>query len=125
MKTYICKKDYKKECREIKKALTLSVRNLSNRIIAYENQNISFGSIFNDDYVKYDKHGEFYTFKSQKCNVQLRILYAYIIVDEEPVILIADYWVKKKNSKEYIHRFDTLNNVSALLLFQTSPCFSL
>ena len=125
MKTYICKKDYKKECRETKKAIELSVKNLSDRIIAYQNQNTEFNSIFNDDYVKYDKHGEFYTFKSKKCNLQIRILYAYLIIDEEPVILIADYYIKKKNSKNYINKFDFINDIKALQLFNSDICYQI
>jgi len=100
------------------------MRSLSKRILAYENQNISFNAIFNDDYVKYDKHGEFYTFKSQKCNIQLRILYAYITVNNEPAILVVDYWIKKKSSKDYITRFDNYNDVSALVMFQTNKCIA-
>ena len=125
MKTYICKKEYKKECRETKRAIELSVRNLSDRITAYENQNIQFNSIFNDDYVKYDKHGEFYTFKSQKCSLQLRILYAYLIIDGEPIILIADYFITKKNNKNYINRFDYINDTNPKTMLQSSLCYQI
>ena len=77
----------------------------------YEAQNISFEKIYNDDIVKYDKHGKFYTYKSQKLNVQLRILYSYLIINDTPIILIADFYVKKKNKKDYIKKFDYINTV--------------
>ena len=121
----MCTKTYNKESKETKRAIELSARNLSNRIDAYEKQNISFNSIFNDDYIKYDKHGEFYTFKSQKCNIQLRILYAYLIIDGEPVIIIADYFIKKKNNKNYIKKFDYINNTSALTLLNSGVCYQI
>lgn len=109
MKLYICKKDYIKESREVKEAIRSSIDMLYERIRVYENQGVSFNRIFNDDKVKYDKHGKFFTFKNQKSNMQLRILYSYFIDDNEAVFLIADYFIKKKNKKDYIKRFDAVN----------------
>ena len=109
MKLYICKKDYIKESREVKEAIRSSIDMLYERIRMYENQGVSFNRIFNDDKVKYDKHGKFFTFKNQKSNMQLRILYSYLIDDNEAVFLIADYFIKKKNKKDYIKRFDAVN----------------
>ncbi len=109
MKLYICKKDYIKESREVKEAIRSSIDMLYERIRMYENQGVSFNRIFNDDKVKYDKHGKFFTFKNQKSNMQLRILYSYFIDDNEAVFLIADYFIKKKNKKDYIKRFDAVN----------------
>lgn len=88
----------------------------------YEDQGIAFNRIFNDDKVKYDKHGLFFTFKCQKSNMQLRILCSYLISDGEPVILIADYFIKKKNKKDYISRFDCVNNSNPLTIFSKSFC---
>lgn len=82
---------------------------LYERIKMYENQGISFNRIFNDDKVKYDKHGKFFTFKNQKSNMQLRILYSYFVEDNEAVFLVADYFIKKKNKKDYIKKFDAAN----------------
>ena len=42
-------------------------------------------------------------------NMQLRILYSYLVYNNEPVFLIADYFVKKKNKKDYIKKFDLVN----------------
>lgn len=109
MKLYICKKDYIKESREVKEAIRSSIDILYERIKMYENQGVSFNRIFNDDKVKYDKHGKFFTFKNQKSNMQLRILYSYFVDDNEAVFLIADYFIKKKNKKDYIKKFDAVN----------------
>lgn len=110
MKLYILKKDYNKESREIQRAIMSSMELLLGRILEYEKQGVCFDRIFNDDKIKYDKHGKFFTFKSQKSNVQLRILYSYMLIDQEPVFLIADYYVKKKNKKDYIKKFDLVNS---------------
>ena len=109
MKLYIIKKDYNKESNEVRKAIISSMEVLFDRIKEYEKQGICFDRIFNDDKIKYDKHGKFFTFKIQKSNMQLRILYSYFVYNNEPVFLIADYFVKKKKKKDYIRRFDFVN----------------
>lgn len=110
-------KDYFKESKEVQKAIVSGVETLYGRIQNYEEQNIDFNRIFNDDKVKYDKHGQFYTFKFQKSNMQLRVLYSYLIVDCVPVLVIADFFVKKRNSKDYIDKFDSVNKVNPLDLY--------
>lgn len=111
MEIYVCGKNYFKESKEIQTAILKSMQDLYKRINMYENQNIVFEKIYNDDNVKYDKHGKFYTYKSQKANVQLRILYSYLIINDIPIILVADFYVKKKNKKDYIRKFDYINTV--------------
>lgn len=110
MKLYICKKDYIKEPREVKEAIRSSIDMLYERIRMYEKQGVAFDRIFNDHKVKYDKHGKFFTLKAQKLNMQLRILYSYLVYDNEPVFLIADYFIKKRNKKDYIKKFDVVNS---------------
>lgn len=113
-------KGYFKESKEVQKAIVSGVETLYGRIQNYEEQNIGFERIFNDDKVKYDKHGQFYTFKFQKSNMQLRVLYSYLIVDCVPVLVIADFFVKKRNSKDYIDKFDSLSKVNPLDLYAKS-----
>ena len=113
-------KDFFKESKEVQKAIVSGVETLYGRIKNYEEQNIDFNRIFNDDKVKYDKHGQFYTFKFQKSNMQLRVLYAYIVIDSIPVIVVADFFIKKRNSKNYIDRFDVVNKVNPLDLYNKS-----
>ena len=79
MKIFICKRDYNKESKEVRHAILGSMEILFNRIREYEKQGICFDRIFNDDKIKYDKHGKFFTFKTQKTNMQLRILYSYLV----------------------------------------------
>lgn len=122
MKIYIYKKDYNKESKEVRNAIISSVNMLYDRIRMYEKQGIAFNRIFNDDKIKYDKHGQFFTFKCQKSNMQFRILYSYLLCDGEPVILIADYFIKKKNKKDYIARFDCVNNLNPIVIFSKSFC---
>lgn len=117
MKVYVSCKDFFKDSKEVQDAIIDGVENLYTRIQNYEKQNIEFNRIFNDDKIKYDKHGQFYTFKFKKSNIQLRILYSYIIIDFKPVIVVADYFVKKRTSKEYIDRFDAMNNVEPMSLY--------
>lgn len=120
MKIYVYKKGYNKESKEIRTAILDSVEMLNERIRMYELQGIGFNRIFNDDKVKYDKHGKFFTFKCQKSNVQLRILYAYFVIKNEPTYLIADYFVKKKNKKDYIRKFDSANTWDPLQILNLS-----
>lgn len=120
MKLYIGKKDFKKESREVQVAIVHAANVLYERIKIYEDQGVSFQRIFNDDKVKYDKHGEFFTFKCQKANVQLRILYTYLIYNQEPIVLIADYFVKKKNNKNYIKKFDYVNKWDPMFVLKSS-----
>ena len=110
LKIFVYKKDFYKEPKEIQRAINKAITELYERITAYEQQGIDFNHIFNDDKVKYDKHGNFYTFKCKKANVQLRILYAYFLHEGEPTFLIADYFIKKQNNKIYIKLFDSANN---------------
>ncbi len=120
MKIYVYKKDYNKESKEVKTAILDSIEMLYKRIRMYEQQGITFNCIFNDDKVKYDKHGQFFTFKCQKSNRQLRILYLYFIEHGEPAFLIADYFIKKKNKKDYIKRFDCANSWNADCILKSS-----
>ena len=66
MKLYICKKDYIKESRKVKEAIRCSIDMLYEQIKMYEKQGVEFNRIFNDDKVKYDKHGNSFTFKNRK-----------------------------------------------------------
>lgn len=113
-------KNYFRESKELQRAIVSASQTLYERIHSYESQNISFSKIYNDDKVKYDKHGEFYTYKTQKQNMQIRILYAYVMIDAVAVILIADFAVKKKNNKDYIKRFDAMNHVDPLSVYANS-----
>lgn len=122
MNICVYKNDYFKESSDIKRAIVCGVRSLYERIALYENQNVPFERIFNDERVKYDKHGDFYTFKCKKSDVQLRILYTYIVIDDTPVIVIADFFVKKKNNKKYIKQFENAKYLDPYVVYKNSKC---
>ena len=120
MNIYIYTKDFFKEKNEVQRAIVNGIITLYEKIKTYEKQNISFSRIFNDDGVKYDKHGQFFTFKYRVSNNQFRILYSYFQIDGNDVILIADYFIKKKNNKSYIRRFDAINDLNPLIALNHS-----
>lgn len=120
MDIYVYDKKYFKEAKEVQRAIVMAVDNLYERIEEYEAQNIDFQKIYDDDKVKYDKCGQFYVYKSQKLAMQLRILYTYLKVNNMPVIVIADYVIKKKNNKQYIKRFQNANTLNPLTVYGQS-----
>ncbi len=120
MDVYVYGRDFFKEQSDIKAAITNSIDALYSRILTYENNNIPFNRIFNDDHIKYDKQGDFYTYKVQRGNLQLRILYTYLIIDARPIILMADYFIKKKNNKKYIRQFEIFNQADPMAILESS-----
>lgn len=120
MNIYVYGKDFFKENATVQKAILSAVDALSRRISAYEAQNIEFSRIFNDPTVKYDKHGEFFTFKSQKSNMQIRLLYTYLTIEDQKIIVIADFHIKKRNSKDYIRQFDAVNRLDPMDAYSRS-----
>lgn len=120
MRVCVYGKDYFKASADVRKAVLYGAEELYRRICCYENENVEFDMIFNDDKVKYDKHGKFYTYKFQRFNMQLRILYAYLKIDGVPTILIADFFVKKRTSKIYINKFDSANTLEPMDLYRES-----
>lgn len=111
---YDATKKLRKEKRELRKAVLSSAYRLGQRIVNYQNTGIKFESIYNDDHVKYDKHGNFYTYKSHNSNKsQIRLLYLCKQSDNETVIIIVDYTEKRKTDKSYILKFDLFDRVNA------------
>ena len=105
MKILVYKKDFFKESVEVRKAIIDSIYDLYTRIQLYQSQNIEFDKIYNDDKIKYDKHGnELFTYKCQKANVQLRILYGYKIIHKEKYthsIIVPTQLITKENIKDF------------------------
>ncbi len=113
MRLYIYDKEFFKANSDVKKAILYAVSTVYTRIKEYEKQNIPFERIFNDEKLKYDKHGEFFTYKQSAYNFQLRILYTYLKVDGDDAIILGDFMLKKKNNKQYIRGFDWANALKA------------
>lgn len=120
MDIYVYDKKYFKEAKEVQRAIIMAIENLYERIEEYEAQNIDFQRIYDDDKVKYDKCGEFYVYKAQKLVMQLRILYTYLKIDNVPIIVVADYVIKKKNNKKYIKYFQYANTLNPLTVYGKS-----
>ncbi len=120
MDIYAYKKEYFKESHEIQNAIISAVEILYERIAMYEKQNVPFGKIFNDDRVKYDKQGDFYVFKFSRSNMQLRVLYAYLIIENNPIIVVADYVVKKENNKDYTRYFEYAKSLDPYEVYNNS-----
>ncbi len=124
MKIYVYTKDFFKINSDLKKTILSAINIVYIRIKEYEKQGIPFNKIFNDEKLKYDKHGEFFTYKTSSHNVQLRILYTFLNVDGEDVIVLGDFALKKKNDKRYIKSFDKANSWQAREIFRESVAFA-
>lgn len=123
MKILVHKKAFFKEAIEVKNAIISAIYDLYDRINLYQHQGVEFCKIFNDERVKYDKHGdELFTYKCQKSNIQIRILYCYKVVNNVPVFIVVDYVIKKKNNKQYIRSFDRYNECTFNDLIKSSLC---
>ena len=120
MNICISTKQYMKASRDTQRAIWAAIIELYRRIQLYEKQGTSFEKIFNDDQVKYDQHGDFFTFKCQKNHLQLRILYAYMKIEGIPTIIVGDYFIKKKNNKEYIKQFEVFNHIEPMSMYRQS-----
>ena len=120
MEIYAATKNYRKEEKSVQNAILSGLQQLAERIQLYESQGIEFHKIYNDDIVKYDQHGQFFTYKCHKGRMQMRILYAYVWVKERPVILVVDYFLKKKPKKDYIKWFDNWNELDPIKEYENS-----
>lgn len=120
MKTVVYTKDYCKASPEVQKAIKNAAVSIYEKIKQYEKQGITFNRIFNDDQLKYDKHGEFFTYKCRANKIQLRILYTYLAQAQEDVIIIYDFAVKSRTTNEYIKRFDEANNADVTEILNNS-----
>lgn len=113
-----CRKDIESSA-EIHELILKALDKLKSRILQYEEQGITFDKILNDDNVKYDKHGDAYTFKFHgRDNAQLRLLYACVCKDDVMYLIVIDYHIKRRNEKKsYIVDFGYAKeiNVSSLI----------
>lgn len=114
MRIYVHSKRFFKESKETQKTIIDAMHALYARIHDYEKMGNAFEQIFNDDKVKYDQQGQFFVYKSARGNLQLRILYAYFCDDTRgALLLIEDYFIKKKNNKEYLRQFEYAKTIDS------------
>jgi hypothetical protein len=112
-----CEHSLKKESVELQNELSKAANNLGKKITEYHDSGIDFIHICNAENVKYDKHGEFYTYKHHgKNKSQLRLLYACIQNEDMTEIIIADYIEKRKNvckgHKDHLDKFSKYDKQS-------------
>lgn len=105
-----CEHNSKKESVELQRELLRAANNLGKKILEYYESGIDFLHICNADNIKYDKHGDFYTYKHHgKNKSQLRLLYGCIQNEEKTTIVIVDYIEKRKNvckgHKDHLDKF--------------------
>lgn len=112
-----CNRKFKKQNTDIKKEIISAAERLGSKIINYADSGISFVNIYNDPSVKYDKHGDCYTYKHHGRNkTQIRLLYACYQTEESTTIIIIDFFEKRRssqsNQKEHIVLFDSYNKIN-------------
>lgn len=125
MKYLTSKKRYTKESVEVKTAVRKSLIDLDKIITTYSKEQIPFEKIFDNDKVKYDQHGRFFTYKCEKNRLQLRILYAYLIDGKEESIIVYDYFIKKKNKKTYISQFSEAKNIDPMEVYYNARLYAI
>lgn len=120
MEMYVYNTDYFKSSSELQNSIKNAVKNIFERISQYEQQGVAFDKVFNDDKLKYDQYGDFYTYKYSRNTLQLRVLYTYLIVNSVSVIVVVDFYVKKKNNKKYIKKFELIKDENPKLIYEKS-----
>jgi hypothetical protein len=95
-----CRKDINSNT-EIRELIIKALDKLKNKILLYDSQGITFDKILNDESVKYDKHGDAYTFKFHgRDNAQLRLLYSCVSKNDTIFLIVIDYHIKRRNEKK-------------------------
>lgn len=108
---YSSNKNFFKAEHNLRKALYSALQRLCNKIKSYYDVGTPFEKIMDDDGVKYDKCGNFFTYKFQwnkgGC-IQVRILYHCTTQNNQIKIYLIDYRIEKNNDKSYIREFEQI-----------------
>lgn len=112
-----CLKKLNKQNRNLKNEVLRAARRIGERIVEYSNEGITFENIYNDNVVKYDKHGCFFTYKHHGRNKsQIRLLYTCLQDNDKTTIIVVDFFEKRdssrSNTREHIKIFDYYNSIS-------------
>lgn len=112
----ICEKKIKKENNELQRAIIKATKELGNKIIQFYKSGVVFNQIFNVDSIKYDKHGNCFTYKAHgKNKSQLRILYSCFQNIDTTYIIVVDYTEKRKavnkGCRDHIDKFSKYDNL--------------
>lgn len=125
-----CLKKLKKQNRNLKNEVLRAARRVGERIVEYSNEGITFENIYNDNVVKYDKHGCFFTYKHHgKNKSQIRLLYACLQDKDKTTIIVVDFFEKRdssrSNTKEHIKIFDCYNSINLQRYFLQNKSIAL
>lgn len=125
-----CLKKLKKQNRNLKNEVLRAARRVGERIVEYSNEGITFENIYNDNVVKYDKHGCFFTYKHHGRNKsQIRLLYACLQDKDKTTIIVVDFFEKRdssrSNTKEHIKIFDCYNSINLQRYFLQNKSIAL
>lgn len=112
-----CLKKLNKQNRNLKNEVLRAAKRVGERIVDYSNEGVSFENIYNDNVVKYDKHGCFFTYKHHgKNKSQIRLLYACLQDKDKTTIIVVDFFEKRdssrSNTKEHIKIFNCYNSIN-------------
>lgn len=107
---------------ETRELILKALDKLKSKILLYDSQGITFDKILNDETVKYDKHGDVYTFKFHgRDNAQLRLLYSCVYSNDTIYLIVMDYHIKRRNEKKsYITDFGYAKDINVKLLIEQS-----
>lgn len=125
-----CLKKLNKQNRNLKNEVLRAARRVGERIVEYSNEGITFENIYNDNVVKYDKHGCFFTYKHHGRNKsQIRLLYACLQDKDKTTIIVVDFFEKRdssrSNTKEHIKIFDCYNSINLQRYFLQNKSIAL
>lgn len=125
-----CLKKLNKQNRNLKNEVLRAAKRVGERIVDYSNEGISFENIYNDNVVKYDKHGCFFTYKHHgKNKSQIRLLYACLQDKDRTTIIVVDFFEKRdssrSNTKEHIKIFDCYNSINLQRYFLQNKSITL
>lgn len=125
-----CLKKLNKQNRNLKNEVLRAAKRVGERIVEYSNEGISFENIYNDNVVKYDKHGCFFTYKHHGRNKsQIRLLYACLQDKDKTTIIVVDFFEKRdssrSNTKEHIKIFNCYNSINLQRYFLQNKSIAL
>ena len=125
-----CLKKLNKQNRNLKNEVLRAAKRVGERIVEYYNEGITFENIYNDNVVKYDKHGCFFTYKHHGRNKsQIRLLYACLQDKDKTTIIVVDFFEKRdssrSNTKEHIKIFDCYNSINLQRYFLQNKSIAL
>lgn len=125
-----CLKKLNKQNRNLKNEVLRAAKRVGERIVEYSNEGVSFENIYNDNVVKYDKHGCFFTYKHHGRNKsQIRLLYACLQDKDKTTIIVVDFFEKRdssrSNTKEHIKIFNCYNSINLQRYFLQNKSIAL